>query len=172
MGREVRKVRPDWQHPEDGFYGDGQKRYHSLYAGPYSKAASDWDIENAEWDKGNQLDYSTYPTLSFKPKEGSALESTFEDWNGERPEPEDYMPEWSEAEATHFMMYETCTEGSPISPAFATIEELARWLADNNASAFGSETATYEQWLRMCGLGWAPSAMSVGGNLTSGVAAI
>jgi len=46
------------------------------------------------------------------------------------------------------MMYETCTEGTPISPAFATPEELARWLADNEASAFGGMTASYEGWLR------------------------
>lgn len=42
------------------------------------------------------------------------------------------------------MIYETCSEGSPISPAFETPEELARWLTDNS---FGSMTATYEQWL-------------------------
>lgn len=60
------------------------------------------------------------------------------------------MPEWTAKEATHFMMYETCSEGTPISPAFATIEELARYLADTEASAFGSQTAGYDHWLRIC----------------------
>jgi hypothetical protein len=43
---------------------------------------------------------------------------------------------------------------------FWTIEELARWLADHNASAFGGSTATYEQWLATCKRGWVPSAVS------------
>lgn len=52
-----------------------------------------------------------------------------------------------DGERTHYMMYETTSEGTPISPAFATPEELARWLADTGASAFGSLTATYQDWL-------------------------
>ena len=71
-----------------------------------------------------------------------------------------------------FQVWETTSEGSPISPAFEKPEELARWLADNNASAFGSQGATYDQWLKFIGVGWAPSAASCGGALQSGVAAI
>jgi len=48
-------------------------------------------------------------------------------------------------------MYETCTEGTPISPVMDSLETLARWLADNGASAFGEMTATYEQWLKIIG---------------------
>jgi hypothetical protein len=51
-------------------------------------------------------------------------------------------------------------------------ESLARWLADNNASAFGGMTATYEEWLSVARGGWAPSAMITNGVLESGVAAI
>lgn len=91
-----------------------------------------------------------------------------EDWD-DKPDPDLYMPEFAPGTATHLMMFETCTEGTPISPAFATPEELARWLADNNASAFGSRTATYEQWLAVCRGGWAPSAVVQGGRLMSGV---
>ena len=36
-------------------------------------------------------------------------------------------------------------------------EELARWLADNGGSAFGSRTASYEQWTAPIDRGWAPS---------------
>lgn len=62
---------------------------------------------------------------------------TIEEWCGPRPVPEDYMPDWQEEERTHLQMYESTTEGTPISPIMATKEELARWLADTNASAFG-----------------------------------
>ena len=58
---------------------------------------------------------------------------------------------------THVQMYETSSgimlgdgprgRGTPISPEFATPEELARWLTDNRASWHGSRGGSYEQWL-------------------------
>lgn len=63
-------------------------------------------------------------------------------------------------EGPGWQMWETVTEGSPISPVFATPEELGRWLADNHASAFGNIEATYENWLAMImKSGWSPSAV-------------
>ncbi len=93
------------------------------------------------------------------------------DPHGDDPLPENYMPVWTPEEKTHFQMYETTSEGSPISPVVKTPEELARWLADHKASAFGHESATYEQWLSTIKRGWAPSAVIVNGKLTSGVEA-
>ena len=87
----------------------------------------------------------------------------------ERPDPADYMPEFPEGEATGWCMYETTSEGTPISPVFETPEELARWLADTGASSFGSSTATYEQWLSMIRAGWAPSAVATSEGVSSGV---
>jgi len=58
-----------------------------------------------------------------------------------------YMPQWSETEATSLMMYETTSEGTPHSPIFHTQEELAKWLAESKASWYGNTTATYEEWL-------------------------
>ena len=101
----------------------------------------------------------------FKTK--GALEAT--EYFGGYIIPAEYMPIWDKSEATHFMMYEDCTEGTPISPAFETVEELAHWLADNGASAFGHMTATYEQWLATCKRGWACSAVVTADGLKSGV---
>lgn len=131
MGREVRMVPPDWQHPKDA-----RGRYIPLHDGP---------------SLAEHMEYA-------------------DDDAGPPPNPADYMPRWMPDQATHLMMYETCSEGTPISPAFATPEELARWLADNRASAFGGMTATYEQWLAMAKRGWAPSAVVQGGVMRSGVA--
>lgn len=58
----------------------------------------------------------------------------------------DIMPDFGD-EATHLALYETCSEGTPVSPAFASREELARYLADNNVSAFADITLTYDEWL-------------------------
>jgi hypothetical protein len=71
-----------------------------------------------------------------------------------------------------WQMWETTSEGSPISPVFETPEELARWLTDNNASTFGSQTTTYDNWLSMVNSGWAMSGVMVNGEMKSGVEAI
>lgn len=47
-----------------------------------------------------------------------------------------------------YQLWETCSEGSPISPVFRNVEDLAHWCADN-ATVFGSEKASTEQWLQM-----------------------
>jgi hypothetical protein len=82
------------------------------------------------------------------------------------------MPEWPARAATLLVMYENTSEGTPISPAFETPEELARWLADTNASAFAGMTASYEQWLTVCRGGWAPSMVVSERGVQSGVAAL
>jgi hypothetical protein len=69
-----------------------------------------------------------------------------------------------------WQMWETVTEGSPISPVFDTPEKLARWLADTRASAMGSHGASYDQWLAMItDTGWAPSLISDAEGVRSGV---
>jgi hypothetical protein len=72
-----------------------------------------------------------------------------------------------------WQMWETTSEGSPMSPVFAAPEELAKWLADTGASSFGGGTATYEQWIAMIGRGWSMSAVNMndGRGLISGVEA-
>ena len=79
----------------------------------------------------------------------------------------DCMPE--ESKGDWYMMYETCTEGTPMSPAFQTPEELARWLVENKASAFGNQEASYEAWLATIKRGWAVSAVIGPRGMQSGV---
>ena len=133
MGREVRKVPADWTHPKDEFTGN----YKPLYPGDqYARDAKDFLDKLAS----------------------DGLQEAVE-WCGQAPDKGDYMPDWPESERTHYMMYEDTSEGTPISPAFATPEELARWLADTGASSFGHSTASYEAWLRVARGGYAPSAV-------------
>lgn len=141
MGREVRRVPADWVHPmENG-------RYKPMYPGKdYQPSADEW-------------------LAAFR---SGGLQAAIENC-GMPPDVEDYMPYWPESDCTHYMMYEDTSEGTPISPAFATPEELARWLADNGASSFGSSTATYEQWLPTCRGAWAPSMVVTDGKILSGV---
>ena len=50
-------------------------------------------------------------------------------------------------EATHYMMYETSTEGTPISGVFKSTEELINWLIKTKATKFAKQVATYEDWM-------------------------
>lgn len=154
MSREVRRVPPDWKHPtiwREDWRGEMVESFDALFDGAFYEATlAVWDDENAKWEAGEFPDYA----------DEDHRKMTYAEWNGERPEAKDYMPRWTPEEATHLMMYETTSEGTPISPAFATPEELARWLADNNASASGSRGASYEAWLRVARGGWAPTAIS------------
>lgn len=100
------------------------------------------------------------------------MQATLDDLGG-APDVHDYMPETLDNEkADHFVMYETVSEGTPISPVCASAEELARWLVDNKGNAGAGATATYEQWLAMIKRGHSVgSFVLAGGRLISGVEA-
>jgi hypothetical protein len=71
-----------------------------------------------------------------------------------------------------YQLWETVSEGSPMSPIFDTPEGLARWLADNNASACGDTTLGYDQWLKfISGDGFSVSMVYMDGKIMSGVEA-
>jgi hypothetical protein len=145
MGREVRMVPSGWKHPKDE---EDPKHFKPLMSGYAETAQAFLNLKTLD-ELQKALDYHGCPDRN------------------------DYMPEWTEDVATHYMMYETTSEGTPISPAFATPEELARWLADTGASAFGNETASYEGWLRVAKGGYACSAIGAPGHgLISGVEAL
>ena len=163
MSREIRKVPADWKHPVN-MRGD----FIHLLEGGAAQPQSYWDVGKVKWEEGFRDDFNG----GWQPREGDELTSAYVDWCGMRPIPEDYMPQWTPEEATHFMMYESCSEGTPISPAFATPEEVARWCADNGASAFADMTAPYEAWLRIAQGGYAPSMVLENGKLQSGVEAL
>lgn len=139
MGREVRRVPKDWEHPKNG------NRFVPLHDG-YHAAIADFQSDIESRGLAEAID-----------------------WHGGGPISDDYMPDWPESERTHYMMYEDTSEGTPLSPAMESPETLARWLADNGASSFGSDTATYEQWLSTCHGVWAPSMVIEDGVIKSGV---
>jgi hypothetical protein len=161
MGIKVRMVPPDWVHPEDESLSEDFTQRHA-----------DWVETRDQFNNGMVRDWGSPLDKAWKPKDARNAGVSLEEWAGSEPIASEYMPEWPAEVATHFMMYETVTEGSPISPAFATPEELALWLVDNNASAFGREGATYEQWLSTILRGFAPSAIITNNKIESGVAAL
>lgn len=73
---------------------------------------------------------------------------------GERPvDGEYYRPDWPADAVLGYCYYETVSEGTPLSPVFATPAELADWLVCNEGmSGAGAD--------RFVEVGWAPSFIS------------
>lgn len=84
---------------------------------------------------------------------------------------------WREKEPPRgagYQLWETVTEGSPISPVFRTPEQLADWLVSSRDFEWNTDKiTTREQWLKFInGPCWAPSLVSHGGKLITGVQAV
>lgn len=94
-------------------------------------------MKNDAWNRGEYPEYAG--------EEHKKL--TFAEWDGGPLDPIDYMPIWTKEEATHWQMYETCSEGTPVSPIFADPEDLAEWLASNDASTSANHTASRDDWM-------------------------
>lgn len=166
MGREMRMVPPDWQHPKDS-----SGHFIPLLKKSYEEALARYKEEKAKFSEGIVETYED-GRFVWAPIKPEYKDVTFEEYTGwkSEPDPDRYMPVFPPGTATYFQMYETCSEGTPISPAFSSIEELARWLADTGASAFASLTASYEGWLATCKRGYtAGDFFLVGGSALTGV---
>lgn len=91
------------------------------------------------------------------------IEKQYEEWEGfEPPAGEGYQ------------LWETVSEGSPISPVFNSPEELAAWLSTSPDYTWrqNDEGTTYEQWMAfLTGPGECPSMVSKGGEILTGVQA-
>lgn len=94
------------------------------------------------------------------------------------PEIKQQAEDWKPAEppaGEGYQLWETVSEGSPISPVFATPEELAEWLAPSPDYKWrkNDEGTTREQWMKfIVGLGWCPSLIAVGVRVMTGVEAV
>lgn len=119
MGRAVRRVPADWEHPrnERGHYIPMHTKF--LYT----------DDEIKEGIEDGWLD-------ADKPNYGI-----------------DLMPTWTPEEATQYQLYETTSEGTPISPIFDNLDDLCEWAA-KHATTFASFKATADQWRSMLDQGW------------------
>ncbi len=129
----------------------------------------DWPLDKGWW--GYLLDHSFYVECQSCSKK-SDPEGKCGICYGERyaTVPTVVEPDWGMA----YQMWETTSEGSPMSPPFKTPEELARWLADTNASSFGAKGATYDEWLGMIQSGHSAPTMIISAEhgIQSGVAAV
>lgn len=136
MGREIRRVPPGWQHPKSHHYGD----YTPLFDETYEEALEKWEEEKQAY---------------------SRTDEPFEDWYGEKPDPEFYRPAWPEGSDTAYQIYETVSEGTPTSPVFETEDELVAWLVEQGHSE--------EAARKFLEHGSVPSIMIVGNRMASNI---
>jgi hypothetical protein len=61
----------------------------------------------------------------------------------------EHTPEFTDAEKTHYQMYETETAGTPISPVFPTTDEMIAWLVDNRVGYFAGHPGTRDDWCNL-----------------------
>ena len=119
MGREIRMVPPNWDHPVV-VRRNGQPGYKPMHNSSFRTASQEWKQGFAAWERGERPDYCS--------EESKSLE--YWEWSGGPPERTDHRP-WSDDEATWYQVWETVSEGTPVSPPFATREELVEYLVAN-----------------------------------------
>lgn len=128
MGREIRRVPRDWEHPKDK---DGH--YIPMFDKEYDEAARKWMDELVAWEE----------------KGRSRAEGMYY-WEWGPPRRDTYRKRsWTEEEASCYQVYETVTEGTPVSPVFESRGEMKEWLI-----AQGYQDGAAQ---RFVDLGWAPS---------------
>lgn len=132
MGREIRRVPANWEHPR-------KKCQHSPWAGGCAEAKNhngecyqplndeDFDTALTEWLDGYKLwKKGEHPDQ----KAGSYSEDDkYWEYAGAPPDPEYYRPKWDTAD--WYQIYETVSEGTPVTPPFSTKAELVDYLVEN-----------------------------------------
>lgn len=162
MGREIRRTPVGWEHPlnrnphpawgPDGWDWTGQGRHFKpLLDQTWGDAYTEWLNGKRAWESGEDPDRAKYPEYSY------------EDWHGRMPDPLDHRPAWPEGIELGYQLYETVTEGTPLSPSFATARELAAFLVESLHMFIDHDAA-----LRFVDAGWAPSFINRGRGVEPG----
>jgi hypothetical protein len=139
MGRELRKVPANWEHPKKD---DGS--YQPMFNIFYLDAINEWIKNHNEWINGTHPDLLDDPGLKEK-------YPFYAMWNGDPPDIKYYqIKKYNPEELTHIQLYETTSEGTPKSPIFKATElgKLCEYAAEN-CTTFASFKATKEEWFKM-----------------------
>lgn len=139
MGRELRKVPANWEHPkkEDG-------TWQPMFDEFYLDALEEWLTNHKSWMDGTHQNLKDDPSLK-------EMYPFYAMYGGDPPDVDYYQTrKFQPEELTHIQLYESTTEGTPISPVFKAdeLDKLCEWAA-NNATTFGSYKTTKENWMKM-----------------------
>lgn len=152
--------------------GSGWKAKEPAYT-PTPQEVNAWSLQGLGHDSINQwiVANAECERLGVSPECAHCV-GAGQHWNP--PEAEQQAEDWKRAEppaGDGYQLWETTTEGSPISPVFAKPEQLAEWLAESRAGTI-DEGTTAEQWLKfILGPGWAPTVIGSSTGVQTGVQA-
>lgn len=157
MGREIRRVPADWEHPrytkDDAPYTNRIGEFIPLYDEDYESAADEWMAQYALWQEGKH---------GYQPCDSKYF------WEYDSPPSQDSYRarKWSEAEATHYQMYETVSEGTPVSPVCASPQELVEYLIANGD--YWDQKRGHGGWHRASAEGFVRTGFAMSMMTTSG----
>jgi hypothetical protein len=142
MGREIRRVPKGWEHPkytaEDAKHSNWVGTFKPLHDDDYETVMAEWVKNHELWQKGEHPDQK---------EGGRALEFKFyAQWHGNAPDPDYYRPKW-EQPADCYQLYETVSEGTPLTPVCETPEALVDYLVNHG-----------DDWGRKEGKRWSRAA--------------
>jgi len=131
MGREIRRVPANWEHPRRKCPHEpwhGGCRESKMHNGECYQPMRDEDFDTALkawmdgyelWKKGEHPEQQQDWTKDF----------LYWEYFGAPPHPAYYHHNWGNAE--WYQIYETVSEGTPVTPPFATKEELVDYLVEH-----------------------------------------
>jgi len=128
MGREIRRVPRGWEHPRDAKGHYQPMNDETVWQGTW------WIIRDELWE------YVRHPSYLC---DGLWLPFMHREY---------YRPRWKRP-PTCYQIYETVSEGTPVSPVFTFLGDLEDWLVDQGYSRKAAE--------RFAEDGWAPSMLVV-----------
>ena len=143
MGRQIRRVPEDWDHP----WQNG--RFIPLLRGSFDEECDDWYSQARDWQDGGHKALAENPGLK-------QIYRWYHEYAGSPPEDRaDYMEHFLDGrECTHWQLYEDVSEGTPVSPVFATREELIGWIRGSGGLAGWAADSIDE-------CDWCSSAMAI-----------
>ena len=178
MGREIRRVPPNWEHPRrecehspwaggcDEAKSHGDMCFQPQFDERIDDALATWlaDLDRVRAGKWQKIERECYPAERGRPCVRLAA------WLNEHSPPDPaYYRAYSNADATWWQVYETVSEGTPASPPFATQAELIDYLATNGD--FWDQRRGDGAWSResadrfVLGDGWRPSMIVQSGTV-------
>ena len=138
MGREIRRVPADWEHPKiskpDWRSSRMVESLQPLFDRDYWTEAREWLDKAIAWDNGTDPDCAKH----------KAAHPFYWQWSGNPPDPAYYRPKWT-SEPTHYQVYETVSGVTPVTPHFATKAELIDWLVEHGDAWDEKRTAEGKQ---------------------------
>jgi hypothetical protein len=170
MGREVRRVPADWEHPKvskpNWQTGRMEEHYQPMFDTPFEERARKWMDAAIAWDNGTDPDCAKH----------KATHPFYWQWSGNPPDAKYYRPNWPKESRTHYQVYETVSEGTPVTPHFATKAELVDYLVEHGDEWDQMRTAEAKQgragWSRTNAEAfvervWAPSMIIANGVIST-----